>query len=305
MALQETGLNQVVIGATPLTLEARQDESLLVRDIVVARSTGGQVSAVVGQRTVGIWRTTGVGGNHLAAPIGGSSGGRPGGMSLLGMLYQKEMWRGIPIPAGYTLTLAGAAGAQATQIVTYDRYDPGDINRQQPNGPESAELDYLSYGRLSVNAQTAGDYDYTVARSGSAFVQFPWSGSAPANTDTTIYGVLGSTYAPSGNTGSIATGTEYLRFTDQRRVLGDRQRHGYAFVAPLVASSPALVGNGPSHIGNYSDADRRMPLMFSPPLMFAGGEELNVQLEVASIGAGKAMSVDATEIALIMRTVRR
>lgn len=226
-------------------------------------------------------------------------------MSLLGMLWEKELWRGIPIPAGYTLSLAGVAGAQAVQIVTYDRYEPGDIRRDQPNGPESAELDYLSYGRLAAAAQAAGDYSYSVARSGAAFVQFPWVGSAPANTDTTIYGVLGSTYAPSGNTGSVATGTEYLRFTDERRVLGDRQRHGYAFVAPLVASSPAIVGGGPSHIGNYSDVDRRSPMMFDPPLTFSGGEELNVELEVAALGAGKSMSVDATEIALIMRTMRR
>lgn len=305
MALREAGLNQVVIGATGLTLEARQDESLLVRDIVVTRSTGGQVLAVVGQRTVGIWRTTGIGGNHLATPVGGAGKARGDGRTLLGMLYDMELWRGIPIPAGYTFSLSGVAGAQAVQAITYDRYDPGDIVRDRPNGPEASELDYLSYGRQAASVQAAGDSRYTVARSGQAFPTFPWIGSAPANADTTIYGVLGSTFAPTANTGTAGSATEYLRFTDQRRVLGDRNRHGYVFWESPGNQTANQIGNGTSKIGNFSDVDGRLPMLWEPPLMYQGGEELIVELESQAVGAGQAMTVDATEIALIMRVVRR
>lgn len=298
-------MNAVQIGAQSLKLEAQQDESLLVRDVLCTDLTATRLVATVGQRTVGAWRSSGPLGNHLRFPEGEGAGETVAGMTLLGYLFEKELWRGIPVPAGYTLTLAGAGASGDVVMAVYDRYDGGDIRADQPNGPEGGELDYLSYGQMSAAKKLAGSYELTEPESDDSFPPFPYGAPAPANHDTTIYGILASTFAPSENDGTNDAATQYLRFVDQRRILGDKNRSGYLLFEALGNQTVDAVGKGSSLIHNMSSTDEGLPLLFREPLMFSGGEELQIFQQLHSAGTGASINQADSEVCLIMRSVRR
>ena len=305
MALREADMNEVKVGSGALTLDAQQDESLLVKNIMCANLNAARLVATVGQRTVGAWRVSGELGNHLRFPLGGKSAGATGSKTLLGMLYEMELWRGIPIPAGYRFSLAGASGGDDVVQVIYDRYDGGDISASQPNGPEGGELDFIGYGQMGVAQKLAGSYELTEAKSDDSFPPFPFGAPAPANHDTTIFGMLASTFAPTANNGTNDAATAYLRIVDQRRILGDKNRSGYLLWQKLGAQDADDVGGGQTQIHNMSDTDEGPPFFFSEPLTFSGGEELQIFQQFQSAGTGAIIATTESEVGLIMRSVRR
>ena len=298
-------MNAMVMGATSLSLEAQQDESLLIRDIRVQGSTAVRAVASVGQRTVGAWRTAGALGNHLQFPLGGPTPGTMMAQTLLSWLYMKELWRGIPVPAGYTFSLRGLAGASCVAQVIYDRHDAQDFGADLPNGPEGGELDYLSYGQPAAAITTASSVELTKPTGDNSFPPFPYGSPAPANHDSTIYGVLASTFIPAASDATNAHSTSFLRLVDQRRILGDKVRQGYLLWRILSDAKADAVGDGQSQIHNFSDADRGLPFMLMEPRTYAGGEELQVFMQTQSKGSGAAIATTDLEVALIMRSVRR
>lgn len=304
MALKQTNMNEVSTGATDLSLQAVEGESLLVKEILVSGSASAHAVVTVGQRTVADFRVSGALGNHLAYPSGQTTGDRGRGESLTAMLFRLGLWRGIPVPAGYTLTIDNVAQSGAVQQVIYDRYDEGDITRTQPNGPESSELDYIIYGNAGSTISTATTTEIDTAVNGSEFDSFPFGASCPANTSVTLFGILGSTFAPSENDGINDIATQYLKLTRQRTVLGDKDRNGYLLWQALGSQSADAVGAGQSLIGNYSDTDIRMPLLFEPPLTFEGGEELLVELTTTIANSGANITVTDAEFGFIARQVR-
>lgn len=305
MALREADMNANKIGASPLVLTAQQDESLLVKGIYCHGLSATRLVATVGQRTVGAWRVAGALGNHLPFREGANKAAFAGGMTLLEDLYMRELWRGIPVPAGYDFTLKGASDAPDVVQVIYDRFDGGDIRPDQPNGPEGGELDYISYGQISASKKLAGSYELTEAKSDDSFPPFPFGSPAPANHDTTIYGILASTFAPAANDATNDASTLYLRIVDQRRILGDKDRAGYLLYQALGSQSADKVGDGESKIHNLSTADIGNPFFFSEPLMYTGGEELQVFHQLQSAGTGATCDPADLEVGLIMRSVRR
>lgn len=297
-------MNELVLGTGDLSLTADEGESLLVKEILCSSAASAHATVTVGQRTVANFRVSGALGNHLAFPPGGGNPDRGTGISLTRMLFEAGLWRGIPIPSGYTLTLDGIAQSGAVQCVIYDRYDEGDITRTQANGPESNELDYIIYGDSGATISTAGDHHLDNPVNGSEFDAFPFGVANPANTTTTFFGVLASPFAPSENDGTDDIGTRYLKLTRQRTVLGDKDRNGFLLFQALGNQSVDQVGDGQSVIGNYNDVDNRPPLLFTPPLVFEGGEELLVELNTNIANSGANMLVTDQEVGFIARQVR-
>ena len=298
-------MNAVSIGSGAFILDAQQDESLLVKGIRCANILGTRLTASVGQRTVGAWRIGGLLGNHLMFPLGSATPGVMDRQPLLDYLFSRELWRGIPVPAGYRFSLAGTLQASSVIQVVYDRFDAGDQAADQPNGPEGGELDYISYGQVSASQSLAGSYELTEAESNDSFPPFPYGSPAPANHDTMIYGILGSTFAPSANDNTNDAATAYLRIVDQRRILGDKNRQGYLLYRALGNLAANAIGDGYSEIHNLSSADYGPPFLFEEPLAFSGGEELQIFQQTQSKGTGAALIPAALEIGLIMRSVRR
>jgi len=304
VALRKSNQYESAYGTTALTLVADEDESILVRGMYSRGASTAHMQVTVGQRTVADYRVAGSLGNHLCFPIGAAVAGP----SLEGNLFDLSMargWhRGIPVPSGHTMTWTGPNAAASVNSVLYDTYDAGDISRDMPNGPESNELDYVVYGNTGATIATAATFAFDTSVSPTEFDAFPFDVDVPGRTQITVYGILGSTFSPSENDGTDQVGTTRFKATRNQTVLWDKDRVGLPFEVPLAAQSADAIGTGASPIGNYSDTDRRLPLIFPEPMIFEAGEELTFEVTAAVAGTPTDILIADQEIGLICRAVR-
>jgi hypothetical protein len=304
MAIKKRNQMEWALGTTALSLQADADESILVRGIYSAGSTAAHLTVTVGQRTVGDFRVAGALGNHIGWPPGFSSVGPVTGVNIFDKLYAEGLHRGFPVGSGQTMNWSGPNTSASINAVLYDIYDRDDIKATMPNGSESKELDYLIYGNTGATITTATTSNYDTMVSPAEFDAFPFGADVPGRTQVTCYGVLGSTFAPSENDATNDIATTYLKFTRNQTVLFDKDTTGLIFYQNLGTQSADQVGAGSSIVGNFSDTDQRLPLMFPDPLVFEAGEELTVGVTTHIAGSGANYLIADQELALIMRGVR-
>jgi len=292
------------LGTTALALQADADESLLVRGLYSAGSSGTHLTITVGQRTVGYFRVAGALGNHIPWPPGFSSVGPITGVNLYDLLFERGMHRGFPIGSGQTMNWSGPNAAGSVNAVLYDVYDRDDIRPSMPNGSESPELDYVNYGNTGATIAAAATSTYDTQVNPSEFDAFPFNADVPGRTEITVFGVLGSTFAPSENDGNNDLATTYLKFIRNQTVLFDKDTTGLPFWQALGAQSADQIGAGSSLVGNFSSSDQRLPLFLDPPLVFQAGEELLVQVTTQIAGTGANYLIADQEVGLICRAAR-
>ena len=304
MGLRQRNQIEWALGTTALALQADADESIMVRGLYSAGSSGTHLTITTGQRTVGYFRVAGALGNHIPWPPGFSSVGPITGMNLFDLLYMKGIHRGFPIGSGQTMNWSGPNAAGSVNAVLYDTYDRDDIKSSMPNGSESNELDYLIYGNTGATVTTAVTSTYDTLVNPAEFDAFPFNADVPGRTQITCYGVLGSTFAPSENDGTNDIATTYLKFTRNQTVLFDKDTTGLPFWQALGTQSADQIGAGSSVVGNFSSTDQRLPLIFPEPLVFEAGEELTVAVTTQIDGTGANYLIADQEVALIMKAVR-
>ena len=345
-------------GAVDLSLEAKANESFVVKDIFVDTPVGTHISVFVGASIRGYFRVSGQLGNHLpfmrgeakhahdlsmsatavgdqtsfaslknaggleiaAKILGGLAASTtykramdfnvpsvPGYKGLIGLLRERIGFAGYPVASGETLSITGAAQAACTVVVIYDRYEAADIKPEMPNGSKSKELTYINYGNTGATIAGAGSNLYDTPVNPVQFIGFPFGETVPADTEITLFGVLGSSFAPLECDGTDGIATKFLKFSRDEEVLFDYDRNGLLMYANLYGT--ALVGDyvarGLSVIGSYSDVDFKEPYWFTPELMFTIGQELSIELTTVIKGAGKNIVVAEQEIGIIMKVVRK
>jgi hypothetical protein len=295
---------QTALGTTALALQADANESIMVRGIYSAGSSGTHLTVSIGQRTVGYFRVAGALGNHIPFPVGFSSVGPVSGINLFDLLMDRGFHRGFPLAPGQTMNWAGPNAAGSVNAVLYDIYDPQDIKETDPNGTESPELDYISYGNTGATITTAATSAYDTAVNHAEFDAFPFGDDVPGRTALTVYGVLGSTFAPSQNGGTNDIATTYLSFVRNQTQMFDKDLNGLPFWQALGSQSVDQVGAGSSVVGNFSSTDQRLPLIFEEPLTFAPGEELTIAVTSQIAGSGESILIADQELGLICRGVR-
>lgn len=304
MALRKRNQMETAYGTTALTLKADEDESILVRGMYSSGASTAHMQATVGQRTVADFRVAGALGNHLCFPVGATTAGPSIEGNLLDLLYAAGIHRGFPIPSGHTMAWTGPNAAGSVNAVLYDVFDPGDIRRDAPNGPESSELDYVVYGDTGATIATAATSLYDNLVSTAEFDSFPFNADVPGRTQITVYGICASTFAPSENDGTDDISTKEFKAVRNQTTLWDKDLVGLSLWQALGAQSADQIGAGPSLLGNYSDTDRRKPLMFPEPLVFESGEELSLYVTTQIANSGANYLVTDQEIGLICRSVR-
>jgi hypothetical protein len=304
MAIRERNQIEWALGTTALTLQADADESILVRGIYSAGSSGTHLTITVGQRTVGYWRVAGALGNHTPWPVGFSSTGPVTGSTLFDMLYADQIHRGYPIGSGQTMNWSGPNAAGSVNAVLYDIYDRADITPDMPNGSDSKELDYIAYGNTGATISTATTSTYDTLVNPAEFDSFPYGADVPGSTLITWYGVLGSTFAPSQNDGTDDMATTYLKFTRNQTVMFDKDTTGVPFWQALGTQSADQIGAGSSVVGNFSSTDQRLPWVFPEPYVFNPGEELTAAVTTQIDGSGQDYLIADQELGLIFRGVR-
>lgn len=305
MALRQANKVFTALGTTEISLAASADQSFMVKDILVDAPTGTAITIRVGRTTIAFLRTSGSLGNHCQFPPGGGASGNLGMTSLMGLMVDKGWHRGIPVPAGYTFVGSGPATAGAVQTVVYDEYDAGDMRADQPNGPDSNELDYVIYGDTGATITTVLLNKVDNPVNPAEFAAFPFGEAVPANTTIEVFALLASTFSPSENDGTNDFATTFLRFTHDRTVVFDPDRNGLPMWETLATQSADQVGDAPGVIGNYSDADNRSPFILTPPMVFGGGELLLVEWRSQIAGTSANFLVTDQEVGLISRIVRR
>jgi len=223
--------------------------------------------------------------------------------TILGLLRDLGVFKGFPIAEGQKLAISGAKQSGAIQLVEYEIYDPEDIRKDQQNGTESNEYVFINYGNCGGNVNKTGDTIYNTSASPAEFPDFPFGKDVPANTTIDLIGILASDFAPKENDGTNYCLTQYLKLVKERTILFDEDRNGILLRA-LETDAPGdmdIVGEGMSLIGNYSDVDAKMPLIFPTPITFNAGEELGVYLTTTKGGTGQNIATDEHEIGLILK----
>lgn len=304
MALRRQNQMETAYGTTALSLKADEDESIIVRGMYSSGASTAHMQVTVGQRTIADFRVAGALGNHLCFPRGATTAGPSIDGNLFDLCYDRGWHRGIPIPSGHTMTWTGPNASGSVNAVLYDTYDAGDVGRDAPNGPESSELDYVIYGSTGATISTAASSLFDTLVSTSEFDGFPFGFDVPGRTQITVFGLLGSPFAPSENDGTNDISTKQLKLVRNQTTLFDKDLVGLPYWQALGTQSADQIGVGPSLVGNYSDTDRRPPLIFPEPLTFESGEELSIYLVTQIANSGADMLVTDQEIGLICRSVR-
>jgi len=88
-------------------------------------------------------------------------------------------------------------------MIEYERWEPGDIKSDAPNGSKSKEFFYINYGNCGAAIKAAGDHLYTVSANPAEFPDFPFGRVVPAKYSVDILGILGSPFAPKETTAQI------------------------------------------------------------------------------------------------------
>ena len=226
--------------------------------------------------------------------------------TLLKLLSDLNIFKGYPVPEGYTFKLSGAAQTGAIQIVIYEIYDPADITPEMENGPASKSYFFVNYGNCGAAVNIDGDSVYKVTLSPAEFPDFPFAAIVPAKTKIELLALLSSDFAPKENDATNYTYTRYLKMVRGRETLFDEDKNGILHYAPFATSVAGLdmVAEGQSLVGNFSNVDHRPPLVFPEPLIFEAGEELSIFLNTLKAGTGQNIAIDEHEIGLIEKILR-
>jgi len=286
-------------GATSLELEANTGEAFLVKDIFVDAFTNGYTEVSIDKTTVGYFRTDYTNlGNHLHFLLQDSEK-----KTLLGFLRDKGIFKGYPVAEGQSLIVD--SGSTVAIGILYDIYEPGDISSEMENGSDAKEYMLINYGRKSASGYLAdGDNEYTYSTLPSEFPEFPFGRVVPAKTTIDLYGILASDVGKTSASAANKQYTKHLKLIKEREVLFDEDKVGLPLEGITPSSDNTNLGLGISVIGNYSELERRLPLMFSVPLSFEAGEELTVIMNT-EVSKGSANITTAEGEVAFIEKVRR
>ena len=282
-----------------LELEADTGEAFLVKDIFVDGLADTYTTVSIDKTTVGYFRTdAGNLGNHLHWRLEDSEK-----KTLLGYLMDKGIFKGFPVAEGQSITVN--VGSNTVIGIVYDIYDVADITSDMENGSEAKEYMLINYGRKASTGNLAnGDNEYVYTKLPSEFPDFPFGKDVPAKTTIDIYGILATDVGRVSSSGSNKQKTKYIKLIKEREVLFDEDKRGLLLQGHLGTSDNYYVGEGFSVVGNYTDIDKRLPLLFSEPLSFSSGEELSVVVNT-SVDLGSAnIPVAFGEVAFIEKVKR-
>jgi len=292
-----------------VTLEAKAGESLLVKDIVVFNENDTYCLVSIGRDTVGFFRLSGHNcGSHLypsrsVTDLAASASEKVRGHSIIHFLVKRGVFAGFPIAEGEKMVISPyTSGKKLGNVyIIYEKYDAGDIKSEMPNGSEASEYIYIVYGRPSDTVKSSGTYVYDKMVNPEEFADFPFEGECPAKTEIELLGITGWEVI-SVTDASNYTQTRYLKLFRGRKLMFDINKKGIPMYQHYYSGLSGIkCGKGFSLVGQYSNEDFRLPLMFDTPIKFTSGEELRVSVEVNAEGSGTEIDTDYLELGFILR----
>lgn len=239
----------------------------------------------------------------IVRPMNMAHGGSFGAETILQYLGKKEMFEGYPVASGEKFIVSLVTGATAVKIIEYDIYDQDDITSEMPNGSKSDQVTYISYGDFGAVIQAQVNPVLAESNNPPEFSDFPFGAGVPSKRKIEVLGILATDVSPALNVTGTCTQTEFLRLMKDQKLLFDEDHQGLLYFSPFpdsIANSD-MIAEGFAVGGNYTQCDRREPLMFDPPLEFTEGEKLTVMWHTIIGGVGAAISQELQEVAFILR----
>ena len=291
------------------TLTADTGESLLIKDIFVMGESAKYCVVSIDRDTVGFFRLNAHPlSRHLLGPyksdnIEYSSLASIRSKTLLSLMINKGYFAGYPIAEGQKFVVSPypSTAYLGKVMVVYEKYDAGDIKKEDINGSEAKEYVYVAYGRISEEVKTAGDYVYDTIINPEEFSDFPFERECPAKTKMEVLGITGWEVESVAD-GSNYTYTKYLKIFKGRKLLFDDDKNGIPCYQTHVSDEAGHYGGrGFSLLGLYTPKDYRLPLIFDTPVSFSSGEELRLVLNVSNTGSGSVIDEEYSEVGLILR----
>jgi len=144
MALISTNniCNETTPANNAITLTAKSDESLMIRNITVSANTATYVNIYLNESLAGIYRVGGALGNQLFSANKNAPQGQ--NQNLLQFLSKRGIFAGFPVQAGNRLTLKGNGTINGASII-YDIYEQNDIKDEMQNGVSNKEAIQVIY----------------------------------------------------------------------------------------------------------------------------------------------------------------
>jgi len=309
MPLKARNQIKTIKGAGDLSLKADPGESFLVKRILVFAEAAPFLTIKIEKTTVAYFRVDYSYGNHLMPPTArsfdfGQTFFYP--ENLLDLLTRLGIFKGYPVAEGETILIQGTTLATDFKSVIYDIYDGEDIKATDPNGSKSLEYMLINYGDTGAIIDTPGDNLYDNPLNPKEFPSFPFGADVPAKHQITLHGICGSEVYTAGAGPTLNIHSTYLKLLKDREVLFDEDRNGLLFdhskAAPVAPGT--YYGGGVSVIGAFSHTDPRPPLIFTEPLLFEAGDELNIYMSVLEPAGASNIPIINQTIALI-ETVKR
>ncbi len=286
-------------------LQAVAGRSLLVKRIYCIASTNDTYFTLrVDRVTVGIYRVKGRAGNHISSILVGYAL-----KNIMEFLAENGINVSIPVAEGQTFNVSRYAET-GNVIIVYDEYDSGDMIATMPNGSAASEYVFLQYMSSSETPTASQDILFDTSLSPAEFPDFPCGKVVPANHEITLLGLVGHPFT-TGAAGPNAWGTSFVKLVREREVLFDDDRNGIPFDGQDAAATadaymcnfsligacvPVLLDSAVKAIG--------LPLLFTPPIVFGEGAELNMYLSgiMTTAAAWEETMVDMAAILHVKKT---
>lgn len=226
-----------------------------------------------------------------------------GSETIIQYLSRRGLFEGYPIQSGQTFLIDLITGATAVKIVEYDIYDEDDIKADMPNGSKSNVQTYISYGDFGADIQAQIDPVLAESNNPPEYSDFPFGDRVPSDRKVEILGILATDVSPAANVTGTATQTRYLKMMRGTEFLFDEDHNGLLYYSPFpdALGNEDMIAEGYAVGGNYTQIDRREPLMFDPPLELGPGEKLTVMWNTLLEGAGAIISQELQEVGFILR----
>lgn len=293
-------LLEVYNGIDSVSIPVKVGESILVKDIIVHKfGTACDLlkiyvdSVQVGEIYIGT-----IHGNPL---IGTSN--LYGKQTLLNYLYNKGLWRGIPVEEGQTLQVTAYNGSGVYISVIYEVHDAGDLSSTNPNGSEASERDLITYGR--VGSVSSGECLYNSATYGVIVGGFPFTDKVPPAYEVHVKGVLFQDIMKISGTGANKSKSMYLKFIKEREVLYNNQLAGLPYFGDTTKTSDGTYnGTGLSVGGVYTDLNSKEPYILPEPIVNVEGQKLEIYLGVQVISGTLNITTNDTLLGLIVTQKR-
>ncbi len=292
-----------------VTLRADTGESFLIKDILIFDDTCDYYVISIDRDTVGFFRgDSHKNRSHLYAPRECSGTYTMAlesvrSKTLLNLMIRQGWFKGFPVAEGQKFVISpyDPNDSLGNVVIIYEKYEAGDIKKEDVNGSEAKEYVYVAYGRISETVKESGEYVYDVIVNPEEFSDFPFERECPAKTEVEVLGITGWEIV-SVTDASNYTYTKYLKVFKGRKMLFDSEKKGLPLYGKYKSGFSGQVGGkGLSVMGQYTRIDSRLPLIFDTPITFTSGEELRFILEVGSVGSGGVITSDISEIGVILR----